>query len=257
MKCPYCATQIEDQALVCPVCHRDLFFFQPISARLSRIEESIEQIRSRSQNNAQGTVSASPEQSSPPDPVIMRCLIALAASVLLASFFSWVTWPFETSAIDDKVLNFMSGFVPFFAAIGLGRSVKRLGWSSYAILGLLAGSLGFSQVALHYSTHNEGRLNPDFWLLAVVYSGSGILSFLAGGILGQRMKGEDLPSAPSNDYYLDEFTFRFIRRRCKSRGKLFFRSCSKPWQSSPFPWLGSLTPVLKPTRNHNLYGLGN
>jgi hypothetical protein len=23
------------------------------------------------------------------------------------------------------------------------------------------------------------------------------------------------------DYYLDEFTFRFNRRRCKSRGKLF------------------------------------
>jgi hypothetical protein len=25
------------------------------------------------------------------------------------------------------------------------------------------------------------------------------------------------------DYYLDEFTFRFNRRRSKSRGKLFFR----------------------------------
>lgn len=198
MKCPYCASQIEDQALVCPFCHRDLLFFQPISLRLSRVEEAIEEIRASSQNNAGGKVSTSPEQSCTQDQVILKCLIALAASVLFASFFSWVTWPFETSEIEDKVLNFMSGFVPFFAAIALGRSVPRLGWLSSAILGLLAGSLGFSQVALHYSTHNEGRLNPDFRLLAVVYTGSGIVSFLTGGVLGQRMKRGPGPSAPSS-----------------------------------------------------------
>lgn len=31
-------------------------------------------------------------------------------------------------------------------------------------------------------------------------------------------------------YYLDEFTFRFNRRKSKSRGKLFFRLVEQPWQ---------------------------
>jgi hypothetical protein len=33
------------------------------------------------------------------------------------------------------------------------------------------------------------------------------------------------------DYYLNEFTFRFNRRRSKSRGKLFSGSRCKLWQS--------------------------
>ena len=37
------------------------------------------------------------------------------------------------------------------------------------------------------------------------------------------------------DYYLDEFTFRFNRRRSKSRGKLFFRLAQQAVQVAPVP----------------------
>ena len=37
------------------------------------------------------------------------------------------------------------------------------------------------------------------------------------------------------DYYLDEFTFRFNRRRSKSRGKLFFRLVQQAVASEPVP----------------------
>jgi transposase-like protein len=38
------------------------------------------------------------------------------------------------------------------------------------------------------------------------------------------------------DYYLDEFTFRFNRRRSKSRGKLFFRLVQQAVNVEPIPY---------------------
>jgi transposase-like protein len=38
------------------------------------------------------------------------------------------------------------------------------------------------------------------------------------------------------DYYLDEFTFRFNRRKSASRGKLFFRLCQQAVQVDPAPY---------------------
>jgi hypothetical protein len=38
------------------------------------------------------------------------------------------------------------------------------------------------------------------------------------------------------DYYLDEFTFRFNRRKSKSRGKLFFRLAQQAVAVAPVPY---------------------
>jgi transposase-like protein len=38
------------------------------------------------------------------------------------------------------------------------------------------------------------------------------------------------------DYYLDEFTFRFNRRRSKSRGKLFYRLAQQAVATAPVPY---------------------
>ena len=38
------------------------------------------------------------------------------------------------------------------------------------------------------------------------------------------------------DYYLDEFTFRFNRRKSASRGKLFYRLAQQAVQIQPHPF---------------------
>jgi len=48
------------------------------------------------------------------------------------------------------------------------------------------------------------------------------------------------------DYYLDEFTFRFNRRRSKSRGKLFFRLVQQAVVIEPVPLDHTLHPEAKP-----------
>jgi transposase-like protein len=47
------------------------------------------------------------------------------------------------------------------------------------------------------------------------------------------------------DYYLDEFTFRFNRRRSKSRGKLFFRLVQQAVAAEPVPLARILHPAIE------------
>lgn len=49
------------------------------------------------------------------------------------------------------------------------------------------------------------------------------------------------------DYYLDEFTFRFNRRRSKSRGKLFYRLAQQAVQLEPTPF----KQLIHPTRGRS------
>jgi hypothetical protein len=50
--------------------------------------------------------------------------------------------------------------------------------------------------------------------------------------LGLGTHQGDSPRA-SDDYYLDEFTFRFNRRNSRSRGKLFYRLLQQVVQIDP------------------------
>jgi transposase-like protein/ribosomal protein L37AE/L43A len=51
------------------------------------------------------------------------------------------------------------------------------------------------------------------------------------------------------DYYLDEFTFRFNRRRSASRGKLFYRLVQQAMQVEPVPY-SALNQHISPGPNH-------
>ncbi len=41
MRCPYCVTEISDQALVCPQCTRELYLFKPLLAKIEQLEQAI------------------------------------------------------------------------------------------------------------------------------------------------------------------------------------------------------------------------
>ena len=43
MQCPYCTSDINDAAVVCPVCTRDLYLIKPLLDKIAGLEEKIEQ----------------------------------------------------------------------------------------------------------------------------------------------------------------------------------------------------------------------
>ena len=41
MKCPYCTSLFEDDALVCKVCHRDIYLFKPLTETIRSLQEKL------------------------------------------------------------------------------------------------------------------------------------------------------------------------------------------------------------------------
>jgi hypothetical protein len=41
MKCAYCVSDINDAAIVCPVCRRDLYLFKPLQERIAELEQKL------------------------------------------------------------------------------------------------------------------------------------------------------------------------------------------------------------------------
>jgi len=105
------------------------------------------------------------------------------------------------------------------ACIEPGSVVRTDGFNHY---GLLSG-LGY--------THVVARKEPDIGdnLLPMVNL---VVSLLKRWLLGTH---QGAVQTSHLDYYLDEFTFRFNRRKSRSRGKLFYRLVQQAVMVDPLP----------------------
>ena len=90
-----------------------------------------------------------------------------------------------------------------------GSTVHTDGWLGYLPLK--------SSEYQHEVTYLKGNTKTASELLPRVHL---VISHLKRWMMGTH---QGAISHKHLDYYLDEFTFRFNRRRSKSRGKLFFR----------------------------------
>jgi transposase-like protein len=100
--------------------------------------------------------------------------------------------------------------IPFVReSVVAGSNVHTDGWLGYLPLK--------SSEYQHEVTHLKGNTKTASELLPRVHL---VISHLKRWMMGTH---QGAISRKHLDYYLDEFTFRFNRRRSKSRGKLFFR----------------------------------
>jgi len=103
-----------------------------------------------------------------------------------------------------------ASLVPFVGdSIAPGSVVHTDGWLGYSPLE----DKGFA----HEVTYVKGKKEAAAQLLPRVHL---VISLLKRWLMGTH---QGAVSHKHLDYYLDEFTFRFNRRKSKSRGKLFFR----------------------------------
>jgi transposase-like protein len=121
-----------------------------------------------------------------------------------------------------------------------GSVVHTDGWLGYAPLQ----GKGYR----HQITPLRGQPNPSE-LLPRVHR---VISLLKRWLLGTHQGAVSLEHL---DYYLDEFTFRFNRRRSKSRGKLFLRLVQQAMAVEPSTYKSIVNSAKLSHPNHNLLGL--
>jgi len=136
--------------------------------------------------------------------------------------------------IPDASSPSLHGFVQ--QSIAPGSTVHTDGWAPYQGLE----NLGYA----HTITRLKGQgKEAAVELLPRVHR---VASLLKRWLLGTHQGAV----GPTHlDYYLDEFTFRFNRRRSASRGKLFFRLLEQGVQVEPVTYAEL---VGKETRNTNI-----
>ncbi|NBX99536.1 MAG: hypothetical protein EBQ83_05240, partial [Burkholderiaceae bacterium] len=44
MQCPYCLSEVAEEAFVCKVCTRDLYLFKPMMAKVAELEKQLEEM---------------------------------------------------------------------------------------------------------------------------------------------------------------------------------------------------------------------
>jgi transposase-like protein len=122
--------------------------------------------------------------------------------------------------------------VPFLQdSVALGSVIHTDGWLGYLPLP----SKGYR----HDVTFLKGQKKTPSELMPRVHR---VISLLKRWLLGTH---QGAVSHKHLDYYLDEFTFRFNRRRSKSRGKLFFRLVQQALAVEPVTLDHIIHPVSK------------
>jgi len=123
--------------------------------------------------------------------------------------------------MPDASSSSLHGFVQ--QAIAPGSTVHTDGWAPYQGLE----KLGY----VHTITRLKGQ--PKEAAVESLPRVHRVASLLKRWLLGTH---QGAVGTTHLEYYLDEFTFRFNRRRSASRGKLFFRLLEQAVQVGPVPY---------------------
>ena len=124
------------------------------------------------------------------------------------------------AVVSEASRDELCGFVE--RCVATGSTVRTDGWQSYRTLK----DRGYvhERVLQQRSTQEPTELLPGVHRIA---------SLLKRWLLGTHQGAVSRAHLP---YYLDEFTFRFNRRKSKARGKLFFRLVEHALAVDPAPY---------------------
>lgn len=193
MKCPYCASEVTEDAHVCPHCTRDLYLIKPLLAKVALLEQRLQEIEGRAPREDPEAVNIAPA-TAPSPPVSAKQVFLDFASAWLSPLLLLLFAHFLIVIVLDAHtlwLRLVSLLIPLpFAYLLMSRrGYPFLPWCLAAFIMAGCAVLGMSWItslADHTSVLPQDRRE---WREFGEYAASVGFSFMTGMLLG-RMRWE-------------------------------------------------------------------
>jgi hypothetical protein len=204
MHCPYCTSDINDAALVCPICSRDLYLFKPLLQRLSEFEKTVEAngaekiqalesrvkeleeelalLRQSGPKSAQmGLAAGEVEPRNFIVSAVIACVVVLG---LLLTAHALIVIVFDLRPIYLRIASLLIP-LPFGFAIYVWHPKRGLAAAILAALVACASVLGMSAVTGYVDNTPVLPQNLREWREFIEYAASIGFSFVTGTLLGK------------------------------------------------------------------------
>lgn len=190
MQCPYCVSEISNEALVCPQCTRDLYLFKPLLAKIGDLEQKIEVLDARLAEFSQASTEPLPalaaeEPPAPPHPLEALALWAAPLLLLLAAHVL-ITVTYDLNTLYLRVVSLL---IPLpFGLLLMSRQQRHFGfWAAAAFVMAALAVLGMSGIT-HLVDHTP-VLPQDRreWKEFIEYAASVGFSVMTGMLIGRMI----------------------------------------------------------------------
>lgn len=198
MRCPYCVSEIHEEALVCPACQRDLYLFKPLlqrigglEERLSAQEQCLKQLEQavRSGVVGEGDAAASAPTQTEDEPVsypvpAMILLCWMAPLALLLAAHGLITFVYDLNTLFLRIVSLL---IPLPFALLLVARERRPAWllAVMAVSLSLVGVLAMSGMTAMVDGTPILPVGLREWREFVEYAASISFSYVTGLIVGQ------------------------------------------------------------------------
>lgn len=196
MQCPYCLSDVDEAAVVCRTCTRDLYLFKPMMAKIAALEAQVQELSARQATNqhVEELVEISQQAIKSVKKNFVNVVGDVAKFILIPLVLLLIAHGLITIVYDLKpiYLRLISILLPFPFGYYLFKEEPRtlLPWFVATLFLAIASVIGMSVMTSVVDQTPILPRNGFEWRELLEYSTSIAFSFLTGMLLDRYLDGK-------------------------------------------------------------------
>ena len=192
MNCPYCLSEISEDAVVCKICTKDVYLFKPMMAKVADLEKQLSEIPNQEayeRRIAELELMLDEQEQRLTEPKsiadsILDVLLYLVVPLLLLLVAHWlVAVVYDTKMIYLRIIS-MALPMPFAYFLFKSRQRRLLPWFIGVALLSVTSVIGMSWITSMVDHSPVFPQNLSEWREVFEYASSIAFSYLTGMLLG-------------------------------------------------------------------------